>query len=101
MRYLLNLLLGLAALLQARFAYLALMPGPWPGWGDGPSRGAMAYIMLEAALFSWLPLVVAGLGAVFTEAFDRSPPVRRVRRRALILAAILVVAVANAVCMVV
>src|SRR5215472_10526617 len=64
MRYLLNLLLGLAALLQARIAYLALMPGPWPGWGDGPSRGAMAYIMLEAALFSWRPLVIAGLGAI-------------------------------------
>lgn len=101
MRYLLNVPLGLAALLQVRFAYLALMPEPWPGWGDGPSRGAMAYIMLEAALFSWLPLVVAGGGAVFTDAFDWSPAVRRGRRRALMLAAILVVAVAIAVCMLV
>lgn len=99
MRYLLNFPLGLAALLQARFAYLALMPEPWPGWSDGPSRGAMAYIMLEAALFSWLPLVAAGLAAVFTDAFDWSPPVRRGRRRALMLASVLVAAVAVAVCM--
>lgn len=101
MKHLLNIPLGLAALLQAWFAYLALMPGPWSGWGDGPSRGAMAYIMFEAALFSWLPLVVAGVGAVFTDIFEWSPPVRRGRRRALMLAAVLVVALTIAMCMVV
>jgi hypothetical protein len=101
MRYLLNLPLTLAALLQARFTYLALMPEAWPGWSDGPSRGAMAFIMLEAALFAWLPLVVAGIGAVFTDAFDWSPAIRRGRRRAGMLAAVLVVAATLAVCMVV
>lgn len=101
MKHLLNFPLGLAALLQARFAYLALMPGPWAGWGDGPSRGAMAYVMFEAAVFSWLPLVLAGVGAVFTDAFDWTPPVRRGRRRALMLAAVLVVALTIAMCMVV
>ncbi|MBV9014636.1 MAG: hypothetical protein JO058_03170 [Alphaproteobacteria bacterium] len=101
MKHLLNLPLGIAALLQARFAYLALMPGPWPGWGDGPSRGAMAFIMLEAALLAWLPLVITGAGAVFTDAFDWTPPVRRGRRRALMLAAVLVVALTIAMCMVV
>jgi hypothetical protein len=101
MKHLLNLPLALAALLQARFAYLALMPAPWPGWDDGPSRGAMAFIMLEAALLAWLPLVIAGIGAVFTDAFDWSPPVRRGRRRALMVLAILVAAVSLGVCMVV
>lgn len=101
MKYLLNLPLALAALLQTRFAYLALMPEPWPGWEDGPSRGAMAFILFEAALFSWLPLVVAGIGAVFTDAFDWSPPVRRGRRRALMFAAVLAAAMTTAVCMVV
>lgn len=101
MKYLLNVPLGLAALLQGWFASLVLMSGPWSGWSDGPSRGAMAFIMLEAAVFSWLPLVVAGIGAVFTDAFDWSPPIRRGRRRALMLAAVLVVAVTIAVCMLV
>jgi hypothetical protein len=61
----------------------------------------MAFIMLEAALFAWLPLAVGGIGAVFTDAFDWSPPVRRGRRRAAMLAVVLVVAVTIAVCMVV
>lgn len=101
MKYLLNVPLALAALFQAVFTSLALMSGPWAGWGDGPSRGAMAYIMFEMALAAWLPLLAAGLGAVFTDAFDWSPVIRRGRRRAAMLAATLVVAFAIAASMVV
>ena len=32
MKYLLNLPLALAALLQAWFVGLVVMPSPWPGW---------------------------------------------------------------------
>src|SRR5579884_2812153 len=101
MKYLLNLPLALAALFQAWFAGLALMPGPWPNWEDGPSRGAMAFIMFEAAAAAWLPLLVAGIGAVFTDAFDWSPVIRRGRRRAAMLVASFVVAAAIAASMVV
>ena len=41
MKYLLNLPLALAALLQVWFASLVFMSAPWSGWSDGPSRGAM------------------------------------------------------------
>lgn len=101
MKYLLNLPLALAALFQVIFASLALMSGPWAGWEDGPSRGAMAYVMFEAALAAWLPLLVAGIGAVFTDAYEWSPVVRRGRRRAAMLLATLVVAAAIAASMVV
>src|SRR5260370_1404771 len=46
MKYALNLPLALAALFQAWFAGLVLMSGPWAGWSDGPSRGAMALTVL-------------------------------------------------------
>jgi hypothetical protein len=101
MRYLLNLPLVIAALVQAWFVYLVLMPAPWPGWSDGPSRGAMALFMIQVALASWLPLLVAAVGAVFTDAFDWSPVVRRGRRRAGMLAATVVTAAPVAMCMVV
>src|SRR5690242_14038781 len=77
------------------------MPGPWANWEDGPSRGAMAFIMSQAAVAAWLPLLVAGICAVFTDAFDWSPVTRRGRRRAAMLAAIFVVAAAIAASMVV
>jgi hypothetical protein len=38
MKYLLNLPLAGAALLQAWFASLVFMSAPWSGWSDGPSR---------------------------------------------------------------
>lgn len=57
MKYLLNLPLGLAALLQAWFTGLVLMPGPWAGWSDGPSHGAMGLVMLEPVAFAWLLLL--------------------------------------------
>src|SRR5579863_10241251 len=96
MKYLLNLPLALAALFQMMFAALALMPGPWAGWEDGPSRGAMAFIMFEVALAAWLPLLVAAIGAVFTDAFDWSPVVHRGRRRVAMFAATLIIAAAIA-----
>ena len=77
MRYLLNLPLGLAALLQVWFAGLVLMPGPWAGWSDGPSRGAMGLVMLEPALFTWLLLLPVPAAAVFAGAFDWLPVRRR------------------------
>jgi hypothetical protein len=101
MKYLLNVPLAVAALCQVGFASLALMPGPWAGWEDGPSRGAMAFIMLEMALAAWLPLLVAALGAVFTDAFDWSPVIHRGRRRAAMSVATLFVAAAIAASMVV
>jgi hypothetical protein len=101
MKYLLNVPLALAALFQVGFASLALMSGPWAGWEDGPSRGAMAFIMLEMAVAALLPLLVAALGAVFTGAFDGSPVIRRGRRRAAMSVATLFVAAAIAASMVV
>jgi hypothetical protein len=38
MKYLLNLPLAVAALLQVWFASLVFVSGPWSGWSDGPSR---------------------------------------------------------------
>ncbi len=101
MRYILNLPLGLAALAQAWFASLVLMSAPRAGWSDGPSRGAMAFIMIEAALAAWLPLLVAAIGAVFTDAFDWLPVVRRGRRRAATFAVTLIAAATIAASMVV
>jgi hypothetical protein len=40
MKYLLNLPLAVAALLQVWFSSLVFMSTPWSGWSDGPSRGA-------------------------------------------------------------
>jgi len=63
-KYLLNVPLAVGALAQALFAYLALMSAPWPNWEDGPSRGAMAYIMFQPAVLSWLMMLIAGIPAV-------------------------------------
>jgi hypothetical protein len=76
-KYLLNLPLGLAALLQAWFTSLVLMPGPWAGWSDGPSRGAMGLVMLEPVAFAWLLLLPVAAAAVFAGAFDWLPVRRR------------------------
>jgi hypothetical protein len=92
MRYLLNAPLALAAFCQIAFASLVLMQGPWAGWEDGPSRGAMAYILVVTAAWSLLPLLAAALAAaVFTDAFDR-PPAFRGRRAALVLGTLLAAA---------
>src|SRR5438067_9828952 len=77
LRCLLNLPLGLAALLQAWFVFLVLMPSPWPGWSDGPSRGAMVVVMLEPVALAALLLTPVIIGAVFAGGFDWL----RVRRR--------------------
>jgi hypothetical protein len=74
LRYLLNLPLGLAALLQAVFAGLVLMPGSWAGSGDGPG---MALVMLEPVVFAWLLILPVTAGAVFAGAFDWLPVRRR------------------------
>jgi hypothetical protein len=101
MKYLLNVPLALAALLQVGFASQVLKPGPSAGWEDGPSRGAMAYIMILLALAAWVPLLVAALGAVFTDAFDWSPVIHRGRRRAAMFVATLFAAAAIGASMVV
>jgi hypothetical protein len=98
-KYILNVPLALGAGAQALFAFYALMSGPWPGWEDGPSRGAMAYIMFEPAALSWLMLLCAALGAVFTDAFDWPPAARRGQRRAIVGAASLLIVVTLGVCM--
>src|SRR5438067_11155172 len=95
MKYVLNLPLALAALLQLWFAGLALMSGPWAGWEDGPSRGAMALVMLEPAVLCWGSLLLATVGAAFTDAFDWLPVARRGLRRLMVVgAALLIVALA-------
>ena len=85
MRYLLNAPLALAAFCQIAFTSLVLMQGPWAGWEDGPSRGAMAYILIVTAAWALLPLLAAALAAaLITDAFD-GPPVFHGRRAALVL----------------
>lgn len=99
MKYLLNVPLAVGALAQALFAYLALMSAPWPNWEDGPSRGAMAYIMFQPAVLSWLMMLIAGIPAVFTDAFDWVPIAHRGRRRLALLVATLFVIATLGVCM--
>jgi hypothetical protein len=93
MRYLLNLPLAAAALLQAWFAWLVFMPAPWPGWEDGPSRGAMVVVMLEPALLAGLFLAVAAVGGVFAGVVDWLPARRRWAQLLIVLAAGAVLAV--------
>jgi hypothetical protein len=69
MKYMFNVPLAVAALLHAWFISLVLMPGAWSGWGDGPSRGAMAFVMLQPVLLSWLLLAPVVIGAVFAGGF--------------------------------
>ncbi len=98
MKYLLNLPLALAALLQAWFVSLVLMPGPWPGWSDGPSRGAMVVVMLEPVILSWLLLVPVIVGAVFAGGFDWLRVQRWWLRLTLVLGAFLLIAILVAPC---
>src|SRR6266566_8990898 len=93
MKYLLNVPLAMAALLQAWFVSLVLMPGPWPGWSDGPSRGAMVLVMLQPVLLSWLLLVPVIVGAVFAGGFDWLRAHRGWLRLTLVLGASLLLAV--------
>ena len=69
MKYMFNVPLAVAALLHAWFISLVLMPSPWSGWGDGPSRGAMVLVMLQPVLLSWLLLTPVVIGAVFAGGF--------------------------------
>src|SRR5437588_61159 len=101
MKYMLNLPLALAALLQAWFVSLVLMPGPWPGWSDGPSRGAMVLVMLQPVLLSWLLLVPVIVGAVFAGGFDRLRVHRWWLRLTLVLGASLVIAILALPCIVI
>jgi hypothetical protein len=87
MKYALNVPLAVAALCQAWFASMVLVSAPWGGWEDGPSRGAMALVMLEVAAFCWLILLLAMVGAAFTDAFDWLPTERRWLRRSLVAGA--------------
>jgi hypothetical protein len=98
MKYLLNMPLALAALAQAWFASLVLMSAPWSGWEDGPSRGAMALVMLEAAAWCWAPLLLAMVGAAFTDVFDWLPIGRRWLRRLLVVGASLVIVLLAVTC---
>ncbi len=98
MKYLLNVPLALAALLQAWFVSLVLMPGPWPGWSDGPSRGAMVLVMLQPVLLSWLLLVPVIVGAVFAGGFDWLRIHRWWLRLILVLGASLLIAILAAPC---
>src|SRR5262249_40599962 len=93
MKYLLNLPLFLAVLFQVWFTSLVLMSAPWSGWEDGPSRGAMALVMLEPPAFCWLLLLLTMVGAAFTDAFDWLPVGRRWLRRLLVVAAALLTVV--------
>jgi hypothetical protein len=98
-KHLLNVRLVVGALAQAWFAYLPLMPGPWANWEDGPSRGAMAFIMFQPAVLSWLMMLIAGIGAVFTDAFEWAPVVHRGLRRLATLGVIVLILVTLGVCM--
>ena len=101
MKYVLNLPLAIGVVAQLIFASLALMSGPWAGWEDGPSRGAMAYTMFEPAIVAWLMMLVVGIGAAFTDIFDWAPVARRGRRRLAALALNLLIVVTLGVCMIV
>jgi hypothetical protein len=93
MKYLLNVPLALAALLQVWFVSLVLMSGPWAGWSDGPSRGAMVLVMLQPVALSWLLLVPVIVGAVFAGGFDWLRVQRGWLRLILVLGASLLLAV--------
>jgi hypothetical protein len=93
LRYLLNVPLVLAALLHAWFVFLVLMPSPWPGWSDGPSRGAMVVVMLEPVGRAALLLVPVIVGTVFAGGFDWLRVHRWWLRLSLVLGASLLVAV--------
>ncbi|MGE5270634.1 MAG: hypothetical protein ACM3JG_13285 [Thiohalocapsa sp.] len=98
MKYVLNLPLALAALFQAWFTAVVTMSGPWAGWEDGPSRGAMALVMLEPVVLCWALLLLAMVGAAFTEAFDWLPITRRWLRRIAVIAASLLIAALGFTC---
>ncbi len=87
MKYLLNLPLAVAALLQVWFASLVFMSAPWSGWSDGPSRGAMVLVMLEPVALAWILLLPVIAGSVFADAFDWLPVRRRWLQLTLVLGA--------------
>jgi hypothetical protein len=77
MKYLLNLALAVAALLQVWFSSLVFMSTPWSGWSDGPSCGAMVLVMLEPVALAWTPAAGVIAGFVFADAIRDWLPVRR------------------------
>ena len=89
MKYLINLPLFGAALTGGWFFYLAFLPEPPSGWSDGPSRGAMAFAIFQAAALCWLMLAIAILGGVAAGAFDWLPARGRWGSLAIVLAALL------------
>jgi hypothetical protein len=93
MKYLLNLPLAVAALLQVWFASLVFMSAPWSGWSDGPSRGAMVLVMLEPVALAWILLLPVIAGSVFADAFDWLPVRRRWLQLTLVLGASVLVGV--------
>jgi hypothetical protein len=74
------------------------MPGPWPGWSDGPSRGAMVLVMLQPVLLSWLLLVPVIVGTVFAGGFDWLRVHREWLRLTLVLGGSLLIAILAAPC---
>jgi hypothetical protein len=98
MKYLLNLPLALAALLQAWFVGLVVMPSPWPGWEDGPSRGAMVLVMLEPVVLAWLLIGISIFGVLFAGGFDWLPIRRRWLRIVVVLGGSMLVAIFAAPC---
>jgi hypothetical protein len=93
MKYLLNLPLAVAALLQVWFASLVFMSAPWSGWSDGPSRGAMVLVMLEPATLAWILLLPVIAGSVFADAFAWLPVPRRWVQLTLVLGASLLLGI--------
>src|SRR3954463_8220558 len=93
MKYYLNVPLALAALFQASFAWLVFMPGPWSGWSDGPSRGAMVLVMLQPVILSWMFLEPVILGAAVRSGLGWLPVQRRWLRALIAIGVSLLLAV--------
>jgi hypothetical protein len=101
MKYLLNLPLAVAALLQVWFSSLVFMSTPWSGWSDGPSRGAMVLVMLEPVALAWILLLAVIAASVFADAFDWLPIRRRWLQLTLVIGASLLIGILGIPCVLV
>jgi len=101
MKYLLNLPLAVAALLQVWFSSLVFMSTLWSGWSDGPSRGAMVLVMLEPVALAWILLLAVIAGSVFADAFDWLPVRRRWLQLTLVIGASLLIGILGIPCVLV
>ena len=98
MKYLLNLPLAVAALLQVWFSSLVFMSTPWSGWSDGPSRGAMVLVMLEPVALAWMLLLAVIAASVFADAFDWLPVRQRWLRLTSVIGASLLIGILGIPC---